>query len=586
MKIERVEVQGFRSFKDIETFDFSDAVGLVNLTGVNEDEPALGANGAGKSSLWEAILWCLYGSTSTGLKGPEVATWGQGRGIYTLAVIGGHKVVRSWGANKLQIDGEDATQEQVDEVVGLTREQFLFCSYMAQHTDAFLDLGPTAKTDMLASILDLDKWLDYSAAASARVKTLDKSLTAVEVTIGETTSAIDTLEQTDYASMHQDWVQKKRETMVGLVLVIDAKRTDIERLEVDLPKLQTRYEEASAQDQQAVSAKDESSDSIKEAERDERALVRRHDELDAAHRAGKCSQCGQKLPHSHTKEIDKVHAQIKKLRERLKAEREKHIELKEQANETGGRAVSLSAKLADMRSAHSAAVRDVRAFEAEHEKHKRSRSPYEGLIADKAQRVQELLSKHAQLNKERAQVEALREATVHWVQAFKDVRLFLVAEALLQLEVEVNSALAQLGLHDWLIRFAPDSETKAGAIKRGFSVTVMSPNNERPVPWQVWSGGEAQRLRVAASMGLSNLIAAYTGYLPFVEVWDEPTNGMSREGIEDLLTAMSQRAQSTGRQVWIIDHRALDAGVFQQTVTAVKQDGTTTLRKVEHGQGE
>jgi DNA repair exonuclease SbcCD ATPase subunit len=185
-----------------------------------------------------------------------------------------------------------------------------------------------------------------------------------------------------------------------------------------------------------------------------------------------------------------------------------------------------------------------------------------------------------------ARIEAAFEATVQWVQAFKDVRLFLVAEALLQLEVEVNSALAQLGLADWGIRFAPDSETKAGAVKRGFSVTVLSPNNERAVPWQVWSGGEAQRLRVAASMGLSNLIAAYTGYKAFVEVWDEPTNGMSSQGIADLLTAMKDRAERDGKQVWIIDHRALDSGLFQQTITAVKCDGTTTLRRNENGQGE
>ena len=175
---------------------------------------------------------------------------------------------------------------------------------------------------------------------------------------------------------------------------------------------------------------------------------------------------------------------------------------------------------------------------------------------------------------------------VHWVQGFKDVRLFLVAEALLQLEVEVNSALESLGLVGWSIHFAPDSETKAGATKRGFSVTVLSPVNERPVPWQVWSGGEAQRLRLAASMGLSNLISAYTAFEPFVEVWDEPTNGMSKEGIADLLTAMQERAQRYKRQVWVIDHRTLDAGLFQQTVTAVKAGGTTTLQRTDHEAGE
>jgi DNA repair exonuclease SbcCD ATPase subunit len=179
-----------------------------------------------------------------------------------------------------------------------------------------------------------------------------------------------------------------------------------------------------------------------------------------------------------------------------------------------------------------------------------------------------------------ADIESLLSQTEYWVKAFKDVRLFLVAEALQQLEIETNSALVELGLHGWAIKYSPDAETKSGTVKRGFTVLIESPTNSRPVPWAAWSGGERQRLRVAAQMGLSNLITSYTGADSFIEVWDEPSNGMSEQGIADLLSALASRAQSNRRQVWVVDHRSLASGLFDASVLAVKSGGTTILEQL------
>lgn len=588
MKIQRVEVQGFRSFRELETFDFDASPGLVNLTGVNDDEPMLGANGAGKSSLWEAILWCLYGSTSTGLKGPEVASWGQGRGIYVLVRANGHKIVRTWGPNTLLVDGEDAKQERVDEVVGLTREQFLSCTYMAQHSAMFLDLGATAKTDLLASILDLDKWLEYSAEAQTRARAVEGKVRDAREALVTLDASVRTLEGTDYALLHQEWVRKKREGLVAGALEIEeaAQRVEKGKNRV-LQPLRRSIEILAAE---WVAAEKKANERQEELTR-QRALVRTladRVEADAkARKKGVCEACGQRLPHSH---VTREQAQVLELRLHTAEAKLKGMLADERVVR---RAEAKQVELADEKDAYRRAEKEVwiavqalEQLEDQQSKLRVTRSPYEGLIVDKAQNLERLRGERKVLEAELARVEAEHEMTVQWVQMFKDVRLFLVAEALLQLEVEVNSSLAQLGLQGWSIHFAPDSETKAGAVKRGFSVSVLSPNNERPVPWQVWSGGEAQRLRLAASMGLSNLIAVYTGYRAFVEVWDEPTNGMSEEGIADLLTAMRERVERNGRQIWIIDHRALDSGVFQQTVTAIKQDGTTKLQGVKHGQGE
>jgi len=46
--------------------------GLNLIQGVNNDDDSASSNGAGKSSIVDAICWCLYGVTARGVKGDAV----------------------------------------------------------------------------------------------------------------------------------------------------------------------------------------------------------------------------------------------------------------------------------------------------------------------------------------------------------------------------------------------------------------------------------------------------------------------------------------------------------------------------------
>lgn len=168
------------------------------------------------------------------------------------------------------------------------------------------------------------------------------------------------------------------------------------------------------------------------------------------------------------------------------------------------------------------------------------------------------------------EIESRMRLYSYWVKGFKEIRLSQVSEALTQLEVEVNSCVNQLGLVGWKLLFKADSETKAGNVKRGFAVEVLSPANDKPVPWKSWSGGEAQRLRIAGNMGLANLIRDRLGITLPIEVWDEPTQFLSQQGVTDLLDGLAQRAEIEQRQIWVVDHRSLGYGGFSGSVTVVK----------------
>lgn len=583
MRLERIEIQGFRSFRDLCTFDLSKSPGVVRLGGRNDDEPALGANGAGKSSLWEAVYWVLTGKTSTGLKGPEVATWNQGRGVYGLVRIAGRTLVRTWGTrNTLVLDGEDVTQNDVNEWMGLTPEQLLCCSYMAQHAPAFLDMSASEKTDLIASVLNLDAWGSRAEQVRQMLARVNEDKRAVEQDLARVEGQEKALRATDYEELSRTWQREKEERYNAAADVWAAAAQSVR-------EAKERYEKEPWKD---AALEGELSRRVSEREACEKMLtlatlwLEKQRDRKAAVRDGDCPTCGRPLSASHKEHLPDIEEKLERAREEYQDAKQALQRAKDLESELRSRQSALvrlrdtlEREVEDASKSHAEALDRLSAARAE-------KNPYGSLIEEKESKMRALRARRESLLAEQEVLEAHAKRVEFWITGFRDVRLFLIVEALAQLELEVNACLGQLGLVGWSITFAPDRETKTGTIKRGFSVLITSPTNARPVPWSVWSGGEAQRLRIATSMGLSNLIASYTGFSPFVEVWDEPSTGMSAEGIQGLLQAFSERARSFRRQVWVVDHRALESGAFSQAVIAVKSSGTSKLEIVDHGHGE
>src|SRR5678815_1215025 len=73
----RIEIKQFKTIVD-EVFYFDP--GLTFVRGRNKLEPLLGANGAGKSTIFDALSWCLYGRTVENLRNPDVAPWSEEAG--------------------------------------------------------------------------------------------------------------------------------------------------------------------------------------------------------------------------------------------------------------------------------------------------------------------------------------------------------------------------------------------------------------------------------------------------------------------------------------------------------------------------
>lgn len=620
-----LRIKNFRSFKGEQIFHFPAKPGLYFMQGVNEVEPRLGANGAGKTTIWDALTWCVHGVTADGLKAGDVCNWEASKdvmvGFVFLMPNGEPRMVRrtwgpiSWTLHCCNEDLESLDERVIDlakdganELMGALRlelEPWLMSVLMAQGRPMFLDLKSEAQTTLFSEVLGLERWTGYSRDMAEAARRTDDIIRDLERQRSRLEGELDQAERQDFSKAHDDW---ELENARKVLLLVGEHKQGVARLK-DLKgavEVAEKREEAARQGVRDKQGEPEDEKGLREFDEHVRALEdnllgQRHaldaldGRIDQLKAGDKCPACGVVLSAEHRDEeltkakaeareldqvIERLETSLKKARGgrgnlvgRMRAQEEALAAAREELDDCE-RATSGARRSVELQE------RELDRLEDEAERLERQENPFAGMAREATRNASRLRSEL------RAVAERLLTLGERWslqnywaTKGFKEVRLQEIAQALTELEIEVNSAVTALGLTDWELRFAVDKEGKGGGIQRGFTTTVKSPKHPKATPWRAWSGGEKQRLRLAANMGLADLIRSRTGTDLNLEVWDEPTNGLSQEGWADLFESLATRARSEGRVIFITDHKAHDYGGFDGVATVIKRPSGSTVRK-------
>jgi len=600
---------GFGSFKKEQRFEFARGPGLYFMRGDNRAEPRLGANGAGKSTVWRALAWVLFGKDPRGMKAGDVANWADPKGAWAsfeYEHAGKLLIVRrSHSPNSWILLGEDAglpcdlTADDTNPVLAdlkLAFAPFLNSVLMAQKQPMFLDLKPEPKAALFSEVMGLDRWVEYASRASKKAEAQDAITRAHERDVAELRGKVQGAGPGDLAGSIADWEAGKQRRLAALAADYAERLTKDKHTRALLPELDAREVKARerlASITQHVELMNENLRGRVRVEQDARTALAVADanlKHAKAHQAavngkGDCPTCGQ--PWGAMEWAGRAGEALAAVTKADNAARDCYGRLRgaeDRLRDEDAACAKAEGALVDARREHDLAKREANDLARDIAQNDRrldeleddidrvtdEENPFAALQAKALTESRELALRLADAQGRLADSADRHAMLRFWVQGFKDIRLRLISEALDQLAIEVNSCVVAHGLVGWELVFEVDRETKGGSISRGFSVMVRSPHNDRQVPWESWSGGEAQRLRLSAQEGLGNLIRMTTGADIPLEVWDEPTDGMSEQGIADLLTALGERARREARQIWVVDHRALGHGGFDGEVTVVK----------------
>ncbi len=182
---------------------------LANFTSYGENVPELdftkfhlaaisGTNGAGKSSLLDAITWCLWGTSRAGDSSDQLVHLGAQQMFVEFSFeLGAHQFsvkrqrsLKSGGSTNLELWSEKnnltegtikATQQKIIDTLHLSFETFTNSSFLRQgHADEFTTKGPSDRKRILADILGLSHYDLLEEKAKDKVKDLSAKLKLLE----------------------------------------------------------------------------------------------------------------------------------------------------------------------------------------------------------------------------------------------------------------------------------------------------------------------------------------------------------------------------------------------------------------------
>lgn len=610
--LNNIETNYFKSFAGSTSHVLPSAAGLYLLTGSNLVEPELGANGAGKTTFWDALVWCLYGKTARGVRGASVETWGKpdGKDHYSRTWVkvkwGDYEIARvRANTNSAMIDGEEVDQSRVDDLIGLSYDEFLHTVLMGQFGTFFFDLTSTQKLNLLNDVLKLDLWLKASDAAKVKANEFQDVARRMEAKLELLRQDLKRCknDKVEILTRYRSWRSETEEVRQELRSQSEDAEKALDDARLRLDKVIARYRkarDAGEKWKKKLIAAADIRDELKLENATLKADMRNAtNDFSAAataltdgKRTKKCLACGQRIDRARRAEIvdgldvklqwaESVVTSIQKKLdhnvEKLDAANERMAFIDGKLNLWESRLESSNKKRLARQREYGESVAQIESIRLRL-KLVTQDNPHRDALKKAKCRLKEAEKELISVERDFKAAFKNESGAAFWVTGFKDVRLWIVQRALLELEVEVNNALDELGLSGWSCAFDVERETKSGGTVRGFTVNVKSPGSPEGVPFELWSGGETQRLRLAGAMGLASLILARKGVTPAFEVWDEPTAHLSDEGVHDLLTALRDRAHSGQRRIWVVDHRALDSGMFDGGARVVRGESRTSIR--------
>lgn len=608
-----IEVEAFRCFAETASLSLKELpAGLHLVRGRNLTNDRLGSNGAGKSTFFsDAPTWCLSGRTVGGLRTTDLQSWlTKTRPRVALTIRRGeaeHVVARGPRAADLTIDGRAASQEDVSDLVGVDYATWSQAVVWDQGAPQFFDLPPAAKMDLLSEALGLERWERRAQAAAARARRLEERRRAAEgelrglATAREHAEAALSAAREAATTWGRDRAARAEAAAAAAVSareraeLIDGRRGEAS-MAADAAGLKVRERAmAETEARRAADAAQSAADAIvpRVAELHARIKKERAQLAVLEARRAACPTCGHALTAAEGaalarplraslasaerdhREAERRHGEMKKAawraRDAATAREAEERAAEEDERHASGELRLLDRELGAARATSAAADEAQRAVESEE-------NPHRAAAREARARIREVADQVKEGEKLEARLAASAERARFWARGFRDIRLEIIDVVLEDLRGTTAEALSGLGMGDWEVDYVTERETKSGTTQRALTALVRAPGTDSPVRWErIFGGGERQRLRLAGTAALSEVLLAHAGVAIDFRVLDEPTRGLSPEGVVDLVEMLGKYARSTGLRIFFIDHMAIDGAGFAGTNTVERSESGARL---------
>ncbi len=630
MQITRLEIENFLSYESA-SLDLADR-GLVLIDGENRDQG--GSNGAGKTTIFEAICWGIFGRLNNGLRGDDIRRFGSTgtRVAVSLDVDGSQvEVVRHRAHDEhinelhLFINEEDArgasdreTQARIVRLLQLDWNSFVSVVLFPQGKPGIAAWSDAEQKTVLDTVLSLSRFNEARERVVTilqrdidRSKELEVDARLLNELEERTSTQLQTLEEKEFGFE----TQKKHD-----VLLIVERRQSHARFEPEDPSsLQTKLEDL--QKQIEDSRQDDVVNMVEQLEHELRTLEREQASdstalemltehgmdvvIDPEHEVQQqeaCPSCGQTLPDAALQRLRDTYTQQSTRQREQNEQRQRKIEtlheriaLREQRRlKVHGTLARTQVKLVDTSDLEKEAQdvdlalyqrhQDVQRWlerkkeiETALESQRTKTSPYTDLIVDEQVRLEAAREKLETIEKE---LVPLKEDIIYmefWKDGFGKggVKNLLLSTVTPFLNERSNIYMDQLSRSTASIRIKTQKEKKGGGFseKLDFQVTY---NNAGSL-YAAKSGGEKRRADLAILFALADL-AATRAIAPIeLRLLDEPFEFLDALGCEQIIELLTEHIVPRAKTVLVMSHNEDLKALFEQRITVVKSGGVSSI---------
>lgn len=600
MKFIKIKIRNFLSIDKI-SLGLSDR-GNVLILGRNLSGPSVSSNGAGKTSLWDALTWALYGKTLRSLPADSVISEAKDHCSVSVFLQDDRHipwiVTRSRSKSSpsliLKRDGKDVTfsniqetQNRINSLVGLDFETFVSSVFFGHDSLRFAGLSDKEKKGILESLLGLGAYekafeeckskvagqkallqvtnASYSKGKE-RIADIRSRIKEIKENIGKEEKRID-----KNISVHKDNLSKCNEE-------IESFKSKKDRYDRIISKKESIERRISSYQDTVSEFKQEYSEVVKEISKLDKQLCSVRDEKEPD-----CPTCGQQIKgKSKSKTIDHLKTVIDNKAKGL-------ADLQNQCKVANRKAKKLERRKKRL-------VKNINFDKAQGLQNKiyELTERKQGIIAQIA------LAKKSKTYSHSALVEArknLKKEKGQLVEVSKDVKKF---EKRIGIYEYLSEAFGPHGIRSYLldnvvdflndranaysetltdghirIKFSTVTRLKNKSVVDRFSLEARNKNGAKIYAGN--SGGERQRIDICVALALRDLARSRSRSKIDLAIFDEVFERLDETGCDKVIQLLNQEKEQFG-SCFIVTHNEKLKPYFSNRIEIVKENGVSRIK--------
>lgn len=631
MKIQKIEATYFMSLGENNVLRL-DNRGLVFVEGENLDDPTTDSNGAGKSAMFEALVWGLYGKTirpvdADGVRNEKTP---KGHGTYVIIELEddngkgfrieryrGHPLYKNkvkllsgthqqGGSHAAYVDLSKQDNKETDalivDVLKMDYTTFINTVFFGQGLTArFASMTDKEKKDVLEKVIGLE------AYAKARKKAADalKELQTNVGTLQREEEALDRLIQRatetykTAKTFSASWKEQHEEEITELQTEYDEALKASPKLTRIVKDLHDVSEEIAKTKMGLTAAREADklnstawtlatkAHAVHEANLDNmKETIRRLTSMTGSQQCPTCqctptpSQMANTLVHlnlqrDHFKiDADEAFKEVERCNKALDESKAKvtalEIELRKLEKEQTGYMVEEKAAK-EYQKRLDLMLRTI-------ESKRKEKNPYPAQVNAAVRDIKEHKAAKEALHTKLYENSVKQKLYEYWVEGFgnKGLRSLLLDSSIPVLNEAAAKFSKLLTGGNIKISFDTQSQLKSGAASDRFTVNVD--NKFGGDSYEELSGGERVKVDVATALALQQLVASRSSASINIAIFDEAFIYLDDSASEAVMNLLGEEAK-TKSSVFVVTHDQSLKGYFPTSILVRKKNGISTLTK-------